>query len=128
MGEQIAGNGQDWDEETLAAEEEGLVFFDGRHCAMLALIPVLTASKLSCLFAANPVTLCMSTALAVQPSLLVHSSHAAARFCYSVKAHCVLHLAAEWVLPAALQEAIASKGCVDPTLHLFLICAAPLSS
>ena len=45
VGEQIEGAGQDWEEETLSSEEEGLVFFDGRHdlhvldgmlcCAML---------------------------------------------------------------------------------------------
>ena len=31
VGEQIAGAGQDWEEETLSSEEEGLVFFDGGH-------------------------------------------------------------------------------------------------
>ena len=29
VGEQIGGSGNDWDEEVLSAEEEGLVFFDG---------------------------------------------------------------------------------------------------
>lgn len=29
VGEQIEGAGQDWEEETLSSEEEGLVFFDG---------------------------------------------------------------------------------------------------
>lgn len=28
---QVGGDGSDWDEEILNAEEEGLVFFDGRH-------------------------------------------------------------------------------------------------
>lgn len=31
VGKQIEGQGQDWDEETLSSEEEGLVFFDGEH-------------------------------------------------------------------------------------------------
>lgn len=37
VGEQIAGNGADWDEEALDAEEEGLVFFDGMHTQQLCL-------------------------------------------------------------------------------------------
>ena len=45
VGEQIEGQGHDWDEETLSSEEEGLVYFDGAYgspiwqellyCAML---------------------------------------------------------------------------------------------
>ena len=60
MGEQIEGPGQDWEEETLASEEEGLVFFDGVHdlsipragkaavlcCAVLCWLPRTSTSTL----------------------------------------------------------------------------------
>lgn len=38
VGQQIGGSGNDWDEEVLSAEEEGLVFFDGdaqMHCSAI---------------------------------------------------------------------------------------------
>ncbi len=38
VGQQICGSGNDWDEEVLSAEEEGLVFFDGdaqMHCSAI---------------------------------------------------------------------------------------------
>jgi len=41
VGQQIGGSGNDWDEEVLNAEEEGLVFFDGNaqmHCSAITIM------------------------------------------------------------------------------------------
>lgn len=41
VGQQLGGSGNDWDEEVLNAEEEGLVFFDGNaqmHCSAITIM------------------------------------------------------------------------------------------
>ena len=54
VGEQIDGSGQDWEEETLSSEEEGLVFFDGGHdlhfllCCAVLCCAVLCCAVLCC--------------------------------------------------------------------------------